>query len=108
MRALACRRAATGTFATEGVGHALLLVGGGIATAIPLILFGAAAVRIPLTTIGLLQYLAPIMQFVIGVAIYGEAMPLSRWLGFTLVWTAVVVFTADSLRARSRLRPAAV
>ena len=75
---------------------------GGIVTAIPLILFGAAAVRIPLTTIGLLQYIAPIMQFLIGVAIYGEEMPLSRWLGFTLVWTAVVVFTADSVRARSQ------
>ena len=91
-----------GTFASEGIDHALLLMCGGIVTAIPLILFGAAAVRIPLTTIGLLQYIAPIMQFLIGVAIYGEEMPLSRWLGFTLVWTAVIVFTADSVRARSQ------
>jgi chloramphenicol-sensitive protein RarD len=63
-------------------------------------LFGAAAVRIPLTTIGLLQYVAPIIQFVIGVAIRHEAMPAARWAGFVLVWAAVIVFTWDSLRAR--------
>ena len=91
-----------GTFGSEGAGHALLMVGGGIATAIPLMLFGAAAVRIPLTTIGLLQYLAPIMHFAIGVGINGEEMPWSRWAGFTLVWVAVVAFTYDSLQARRR------
>jgi len=91
-----------GTFGSEGAGHALLMVGGGIATAIPLMLFGAAAVRIPLTTIGLLQYLAPIMHFGIGVGINGEEMPWSRWAGFTLVWVAVVAFTYDSLQARRR------
>ncbi|MBE2319596.1 EamA family transporter RarD [Solirubrobacter sp. CPCC 204708] len=94
-----------GTFGHEGVGHALLMIGGGVATAVPLMLFGAAAIRVPLTTIGLLQYLAPIMQFLIGVLVYGEHMPLERWLGFTLVWLAVIVFTADSVRARAR-RPA--
>ena len=91
-----------GTFGSEGAGHALLMIGGGFATAIPLMLFGAAAVRIPLTTIGLLQYLAPILQFAIGVAIRGEEMPASRWAGFALVWAAVVVFTYDSLQARRR------
>src|SRR3954447_9393432 len=93
-----------GTLTGEGPGHVLLLAGGGIATAVPLMLFGAAAVRIPLTTIGLLQYVAPIIQFVIGVAIKHEAMPAARWAGFVLVWTAVIVFTWDSLRAR-RLAP---
>jgi len=92
-----------GTFAQEGAGHALLMAGGGIVTAIPLMLFGTAAVRIPLTTIGLLQYLAPIMQFGIGVGIRGEEMPTARWIGFGLVWVAVIVFTADSLNARRRL-----
>ena len=92
-----------GTFGNEGAGHALLLVGGGIATAIPLMLFGAAAVRIPLITIGLLQYLAPIMHFGIGVGINGEEMPWSRWAGFVLVWVAVIIFTYDSLRARRRV-----
>lgn len=92
-----------GTFGNEGAGHALLMIGGGIATAIPLMLFGAAAVRIPLITIGLLQYLAPIMHFGIGVGINGEEMPWSRWAGFVLVWVAVIVFTYDSLRARRRV-----
>jgi chloramphenicol-sensitive protein RarD len=95
-----------GTLTTEGTGHVLLLAGGGIATAVPLMLFGAAAVRIPLTTIGLLQYVAPIIQFVIGVAIKHEYMPTSRWAGFVLVWAAVSVFTWDSVR-RAR-RPAVV
>ncbi|HWK28442.1 MAG TPA: EamA family transporter RarD [Solirubrobacter sp.] len=89
-----------GTFVSEGAGHALLMVGGGVATAIPLVLFGAAAVRIPLTMIGLLQYMAPILQFAIGVGIRHEAMPASRWAGFALVWVAVSIFTWDSLRAR--------
>jgi chloramphenicol-sensitive protein RarD len=92
-----------GTFGNEGAGHALLMIGGGIATAIPLMLFGAAAIRIPLITIGLLQYLAPIMHFGIGVGINGEEMPWSRWAGFALVWVAVIVFTYDSLRARRRV-----
>src|SRR5690349_14645377 len=94
----------TGSFGHEGAGHALLMIGGGVATAIPLMLFGAAAIRVPLTTIGLLQYLAPIMQFLIGVLIYDEHMAASRWVGFVLVWTAVVVFTVDSLQARHALR----
>ncbi|WP_372518032.1 EamA family transporter RarD [Solirubrobacter ginsenosidimutans] len=102
--ALACviylQASGKGTLTTEGAGHVALLAGGGIVTAIPLILFGAAAVRIPLTTIGLLQYLAPILQFAIGVGIRGEAMPASRWAGFTLVWIAVALFTWDSLRIR--------
>jgi chloramphenicol-sensitive protein RarD len=107
--ALACivvlQATGKGTLTTEGAGHVLLLAGGGIATAVPLILFGAAAVRIPLTTIGLLQYVAPIIQFIIGVAIRHEDMPAARWAGFVLVWAAVIVFTVDSLRrARVPLR----
>jgi chloramphenicol-sensitive protein RarD len=106
--ALACviylQATGNGTLTTEGAGHVLLLAGGGFVTAVPLILFGAAAVRIPLTTIGLLQYLAPILQFAIGVGIRREAMPASRWAGFGLVWVAVALFTWDSLRAR-RLAP---
>jgi chloramphenicol-sensitive protein RarD len=91
-----------GTFTSEGAGHAALLAGGGIATAIPLILFGAAAIRVPLTTLGLLQYLAPVMQFLIGVLVRGEAMPLSRLAGFALVWIALAVFTVDAIRALRR------
>jgi len=90
------------TFVNEGWGHAVLLVTTGLVTAVPLILFGAAAVRMPLVTLGLLQYLAPILQFLIGVLIVGEHMTQGRWIGFALVWIALVVFTAESLRHRRR------
>jgi chloramphenicol-sensitive protein RarD len=91
-----------GTFTSEGGGHVALLVGGGVTTALPLMLFGAAAIRIPLVTIGLLQYLGPILQFLIGVLIRGEAMPLSRLGGFALVWVALVIFAVDAVRAARR------
>ena len=87
-----------GTFTTRGPGHAALLAAGGVATAVPLMLFGIAAVRVKLTTIGLLQYLAPTLQFLIGVLVDGERMPLSRLAGFALVWTALVVFSVDAVR----------
>jgi len=88
-----------GTLTSEGPGHAVLLVGAGVVSALPLLLFGAAAVRIPLTTLGLLQYLAPTIQFFCGVVVLGEAMPAARLAGFALVWLALLVFTLDSLRA---------
>src|SRR3954454_22780087 len=91
-----------GTFTSEGAGHAALLAAGGVFTAVPLMLFGAAAIRIPLTTLGLIQYLAPILQFLIGVVVYGEPMPLSRLAGFALVWLALVVFTWDAVRSVRR------
>ncbi len=95
-------------FLTEGVGHALLLSTTGLVTAVPLICFGAAAVRIPLVTIGLLQYLAPTFQFILGVWIFHEPMPTSRWIGFMLVWAALAIFTAEALaNRRSQLRDAA-
>src|SRR4051794_180725 len=87
-----------GTFANAGAGHALLLASSGIATAIPLLLFAAAARRIPLSTVGLLQYLTPLMQLAIGVFVYDEPMPPARLAGFVIVWIALAVFTADSLR----------
>ncbi|MDP9384033.1 MAG: EamA family transporter RarD [Actinomycetota bacterium] len=87
------------TFTSEGAGHVALLIGSGVTTAVPLMLFGAAAIRVPLATIGLLQYLAPVLHFLIGVLIYGEAMPLTRLAGFALVWVALAIFTADAVRA---------
>ena len=92
-----------GTLGSEGAGHAALIAASGIATAVPLMCFGAAAIRIPLTTLGLLQYVAPIMQFLIGVLVYDEAMPASRLAGFALVWVALMVFTWDALR-QARIR----
>jgi chloramphenicol-sensitive protein RarD len=95
-----------GTFVSEGAGHAALLAMGGVATAVPLMLFGIAAVRVKLTTVGVLQYLAPVIQFLIGVLVDHEAMPLSRLGGFALVWTALVVFTVDAVRAGRERSPA--
>jgi len=87
-----------GTAGTEGVGHLLLLVSSGIATAIPLLLFAAATRRVPLSTVGLLQYVTPLMQLAIGVFVYDEPMPPARLAGFVIVWIALAVFTVDSLR----------
>ncbi len=94
----------TSTFGTLGAGHALLLAGGGVITAIPLLCFTAAAIRVPLTTIGLLQYIAPVLQFLVGVFVVHEVMPASRWVGFAIVWLALSVFTWDSLRAAREAR----
>jgi chloramphenicol-sensitive protein RarD len=98
-----------GTAGSEGVGHLLLLMSSGVATAIPLLLFAAATRRIPLSTVGLLQYVTPLMQLAIGVFVYHEPMPAARLAGFVIVWVALAVFTADSLRqarAGSRRRAA--
>jgi chloramphenicol-sensitive protein RarD len=81
-------------------------MGTGVITAIPLLLFGAAANRVPLTMMGLLQYLTPIIQFAIGVAVLGETMPPARWAGFVIVWAALVVFSYDGLRQGGRNRTA--
>ncbi|WP_182872871.1 EamA family transporter RarD [Microbispora sp. H10670] len=89
----------TGTFAHHGAGHALLLVAAGLITAVPLLFFTASALLVPLTVIGLLQYIAPVLQFLCGVLIVHETMPASRWAGFVVVWLALSVFTWDSIRA---------
>ncbi len=91
-----------GTFLNQGAGHVALLVSLGLVTAVPLLCFGAAATRISLTTIGMLQYLTPTLQFVIGVALLGEGMTPVRWVGFVLVWLALAIFTAESLGHRHR------
>ena len=95
-----------GTFGSQGPGHAALLALAGVVTAIPLLLFGAAASRVPLSTLGLLQYLAPTMQFVLGVTLFDEPLPLVKLLGFVLVWIALVLFTSDLVRRSRQLRRA--
>jgi chloramphenicol-sensitive protein RarD len=95
-----------GTLGTVSVGHTLLLLGTGIVTAIPLLCFGAATVRVPLSTIGMLQYLGPILQFSVGVWINHEAMPGSRWAGFGLIWGALVVLSVDALQQSRQTRRA--
>lgn len=89
-------------FGTEGAGHAVLLALTGLVTAVPLLCFGAAATRLPMVTLGMLQYLAPIIQFGLGVWVFHEAMPAGRWIGFALVWLALVAFTTESVNHRRR------
>lgn len=77
--------------------YSLLLVSAGILTAVPLLMFAFAASRISLTTLGILQYISPLLQFLVGLFLFGEQMPWQRWVGFSLVWVAVVMFSAEGL-----------
>ena len=92
------------TFGQVSGTHTLLLCLAGVATATPLLLFAAGARRVPLSVIGFLQFLTPIMQFILGAWIMGEPMPTERWIGFILVWTALLVLTADLFVAGHRAR----
>ncbi len=98
----------TASFGAHGLGHAVLLVSTGLVTAVPLIFFGAAAIRVTMTTIGLLQYLAPTIQFALGLLVLDEHLTPVKWVGFALVWVALAIFTTEALRHRGRqLREAA-
>jgi chloramphenicol-sensitive protein RarD len=102
--ALAMEFRGDAAFGHHGAGHMALLAGAGIVTAVPLLLFNAAAIRIPMSAIGMLQYLAPVLQFLIGLLVQHEDMPPSRWIGFLLVWAALIILTTDGLRSGRRLR----
>jgi chloramphenicol-sensitive protein RarD len=91
-----------GAFTHSGLSTDLLLIGGGPVTVVPLLLFASAVRRITLTTVGLLQYIAPTIQFFLGVFVYGEPFAGTRLIGFVIVWTACALFSIDGLRARSR------
>ena len=95
-------RAGRGAFLHAGPGTDLLLAGAGIVTSSPLLLFGAAVRRVPLSVVGILQYISPTLSFLLGVFVFDE--PFSRWqlAGFMLVWAAIVLFAIDGLRQRSR------
>jgi chloramphenicol-sensitive protein RarD len=80
------------TFASHGAGHAALLVSAGVVTMVPLLLFAAAAQRVRLSRLGLLQYLTPTIQFLIGVTVRHEPLPAIRLVGFGFVWAALVLF----------------
>ncbi len=92
---------------TRSAPTALWLVAAGLLTVVPLWMFGAAAQRIPLSTIGLLQYLAPTLQFAIGVTVFGESIAGGQVFGFALVWMALAVFARDQVTIARRLRLAA-
>lgn len=91
-------------FLNHGPVHAVLMMLCGPVTAIPLLCFAAAAQRLPLITLGLLQYLTPTMQLVWGLVVDHEPMPATRWLGFALIWTALAISTADALSRSYRNR----
>jgi chloramphenicol-sensitive protein RarD len=91
----------TGTFG-HGTVHTLLLISAGPVTAVPLLLFAVGARRLPLATLGLLQYVNPTLQFAWGVLVEHEPMPPARWIGFVLVWIALAVFAVDGWRAYRR------
>jgi chloramphenicol-sensitive protein RarD len=93
-------------FGYAGVIPSLGLAAYGVLTAIPLLLFGAAAKRVPLSYIGFMQYLTPTLQFLLGLLVFQEPMPAARWLGFAMVWFALSILSFDALRQlrnRSRL-----
>ena len=87
---------------SDGPGHFVLLASSGLVTALPLLCFGGAASRISLTTIGMVQYVGPTLQFLTGVFLLGEPMPAARWIGFAVIWVALALFTLDAVRGRRR------
>ncbi|ROP63214.1 chloramphenicol-sensitive protein RarD [Curtobacterium sp. PhB130] len=96
------------TFGNQGWVHALIMIGAGPATAVPLLLFASSARRLSLSTLGLTQYLTPVMQLIVGVTIQHEAMSTSRWIGFGIVWIALLILSTDSFVAARRARRTAV
>ena len=102
---LAAQAAGTATLGHTDWSTTTLLVLLGPVTAIPLIAFGAAATRLPLSVIGVMQYMTPILQFILGLVVFHEAMSTGRWIGFVLVWIALVIFTIDTVRASRAQRP---
>jgi chloramphenicol-sensitive protein RarD len=87
-------------FGRHGAGNALLLAGTGLITVVPLLFFAAGTRRLPLSVLGLLQYLAPVLQFAVGVGIRHESTPAAELIGFAMVWTALIILTFDGLRSQ--------
>ncbi|GAA1647050.1 EamA family transporter RarD [Nonomuraea maheshkhaliensis] len=90
------------TFGHVSVANTLLGVGSGFVMMVPMLLFNAAATRIPLSLVGMLQFIEPVVQFLLGVLVFREVMPAARWAAFALLWAALAVLTGESLRRRSR------
>ncbi len=86
------------SFVQDGISHALWLASSGLATIIPLLFFGAAVIRLPLSVTGLLQYIAPILQFLVGLFIFNEIVSPAKWIGFVGIWIALSFFSVDAWR----------
>jgi chloramphenicol-sensitive protein RarD len=93
-------RAGEGAFLRSGTTSDALMIGGGVVTTVPLLLFAAAVRTVPLSVIGILQYIGPTLQFLLGVFVYHEPFSRSQLIGFSIVWAALVIYAGDSLRAR--------
>jgi chloramphenicol-sensitive protein RarD len=89
-----------GSFLRTGATSDALMIGGGLVTTVPLLLFAAAVRSVPLSVIGILQYIGPTIQFMLGVFVYGEPFSHTQFIGFSIVWTALAIYAVDSLRAR--------
>lgn len=90
-----------GHFGAEPL-QSLLFAGAGVVTALPLLAFGAAAIRIPLSSLGLLQYLTPTLQFLLGVVVFHEVLTTAGWVGFALIWLALIIFSSDAFGSQLR------
>ena len=90
-------RSGSSSFAAGDPQTTLLLIGVGIVTAVPLLFFAAAARRITLTNLGLLQYIAPTIQFLLGIYIFGEAFGKEQLVGFSMIWLALIVYSFESI-----------
>ncbi|GAA2212232.1 hypothetical protein GCM10009850_076940 [Nonomuraea monospora] len=90
------------TFGHVSAGNTLLGIGAGFVMVVPMLLFSAAATKIPLSLTGMLQYIEPIVQFLVGLLVFKESMPGSRWAAFGLLWVGLAVLAAGGLRPRGR------
>ncbi len=106
--ALALERSGSASFLHAGTGTDALLVGAGLITIAPLLFFAAAVQRVPLSIIGILQYIAPTMSFLLGVLVYREPFSRAQLVGFAFVWAALAVFTAEGLLSRRVSRTVAL
>jgi len=93
-------RSGEGAFLRTGATSDALMIGGGLVTTVPLLLFAAAVRTVPLSVIGILQYIGPTLQFLLGVFVYHEPFSRRQLIGFSIVWAALAIYAGDSLRAR--------
>ena len=93
------------TFGSFGISHALWLASAGVVTSLPLLLFGFAAIRVPLSRLGMLQYLSPTIQFLIGLFLLNEIMSSQRFVGFLLTWIALGMLSFDVIHQHIKNKP---
>ncbi len=94
----------TGAFVHAGAGPSILMIVSGLVTVVPLLLFSSAAHKVPLSTLGIIQYIAPTIQFLIGVLVFGEAFTPERVVAFSLIWIALAIYSAEGFWVRRRLQ----